>query len=96
MQFLSRPARFPRGAATLALRAGVPLLPAITLSDARQDVVTLGSQLEPARQNGETFEAATTRLTQQLVDFFRPHFRRSPQHWKYLPALPEYIIQEEA
>ena len=94
VRFLSRRARFPRGAATLALRAGVPLLPVITVSDRRRDVVTIGEQLEGERRPGEGFAAAAARLSQSLVDFFRPYFRRRPQHWKYLPALPEYIIGE--
>ncbi|MGI9250077.1 MAG: hypothetical protein ACR2PR_02615 [Pseudohongiellaceae bacterium] len=96
VSFLSRPAQFPRGAASLALLAGVPLLPVITLCKDKQDIVTLGNQLEPTRYPNESREDATTRLSQQLVDFFAPHFRQHPEHWKFLPFLPGYMAAPAA
>jgi predicted LPLAT superfamily acyltransferase len=91
-QFLGRWAWFPRGIAVLALASDVPILPVICFSTGRDNRVEMGKQIEAVRLVGESREAAITRITQRLLDYFVDYFYQYRQQWRYLALLPEYFI----
>ncbi len=96
VDFLQRPACFPRGPALLSLTNRIPMLPVINWFDGDRVQIVLGEQLEPERIRGESLAAASDRLTAALTRFFEPFFRTSPEQWRYLGALPLYFIQPGA
>ncbi len=92
VNFLGRQAQFPKGIALLALASRVPLLPAICYQSGDSHYVELGKQIEPTLMAGESMEAATVRITQQLISFFEYFLLQHPHQWRYLKLLPQYFI----
>lgn len=91
VEFLGRPAFFPKGCATLALANRVPILPTICYQDDKSLKVELGKQIQPIRYKGESLSTAVQRITQDLVRFFEYFFLQYPQQWRYLGHLPSYF-----
>lgn len=95
VQFLDRSAHFPRGAATLALRYGLPLLPIVCYHSAGRHRIALSSQIEPMPVDGETRAECVSRLTQRLADHLQQYVRWAPQQWRFLGSLPSYFVASE-
>lgn len=95
VQFLDRSARFPRGAAALALRYKLPLLPVVCYHSAGRHRIALWSQIEPIPVYGEKRAECVSRLTQQLADHLQQFVRWAPQQWRFLGSLPSYIAATE-
>lgn len=93
VDFLQRPAFFPRGPALLSLTNRIPILPVINWFDGERGQIVLGGQLEPECFHDESLAVAANRLTAALTRFFEPFFRTNPEQWRYLGALPLYFIQ---
>ena len=86
VDFFGAPARFPRGPALLALRAGVPLLPAAArfLPDGRQRV-SIGAPLVLERQG--RLRDDIERVTQTLVRHFEEQIAAAPDQWLVMQAV---------
>jgi predicted LPLAT superfamily acyltransferase len=91
-KFLDRWAWFPKGIAVLALANAVPILPVICYSIGQENRVEIGKQIEAVRLKGESKEAAVSRITQLLIDYFEYFFRQHQEQWRYLAVLPKYFI----
>ena len=80
VDFFGAPARVPRGPALLALRAGVPLLPAAAgfLADGRQRV-TIGAPLDLERRG--RLRDDVERVTKDLVRHFEEQIAAHPDQW---------------
>lgn len=96
VQFLDRRARFPRGAAALALRYKLPLLPVVCYHSAGRHRIVISSQIEPLPAPGESMSESVSCLTQQLVDQLQRYVRWAPQQWRFLGSLPSYFSVPEA
>ena len=96
VDFLHRPAWFPRGPALLSLTNRIPIVPVINWFDGKRGQLVLGHQIEPERAGGEALASAAERISAALVRFFEPFFRTNPEQWRYLGALPLYFIQPGA
>ena len=96
VEFLQRPARFSCGVATLAVVNRVPLLPVVIFASSGYQHIYVASQLEPVTGPEETRSAVITRLTQALVDLLEYFFLRDPAQWRYLSALPQYLMEQQA
>ncbi len=89
VEFFGAPARVPRGPALLALRSGVPLLPAAAgfLADGRQRV-TVGAPLDLERRGG--LRADVERVTRDLVVHFEEQIAAHPDQWLVMqPVWPD-------
>lgn len=80
VEFFGAPARVPRGPALLALRAGVPLLPAAArfLPDGRQRVA-IGAPLDLERRG--RLRDDVERVTGDLVRHLEEHIAAVPDQW---------------
>ncbi len=92
VDFLQRPASFPRGPATLSIVNRVPILPVLCCYGPEGPTVICGQQIEPRHNPPRDREASVRLITQQLVDFFAPHFSQNPAQWRYLECLPDYFL----
>ena len=95
VEFLGRRAQFPRGAASLALRYQVPILPAICCYRRGVHHIVLAQQIEPHVRNEENRSACITRLTQQLIRQLESFVRVYPWQWRFLGSLPSYFAESE-
>lgn len=91
VQFLDRRARFPRGAAALALRYNLPILPIVCYHNAGRHRIAIANQIEPHPGLDETRAECTSRLTQQLSDNLQDFVRWAPRQWRFLSSLPAYF-----
>ncbi|GAB5497908.1 MAG: hypothetical protein PsegKO_02190 [Pseudohongiellaceae bacterium] len=91
VHFLGRRAWFPRGAATLALRNRVPLLPAVNCYRNGQHQLLLAAQIEPGEYRQLEPGRAVQAITQRLVNLLQECLQQSPEQWRYLAALPGYF-----
>jgi len=91
VDFLGRRAWFPRGAATLALRNRVPLLPAVCCWHRGEHQVLLASQIEPEEYRQQDAATAAQAITQRLVMLLEDCVQQFPEQWRYLAALPGYF-----
>lgn len=89
--FLGRPARFPKGPATLAVLGRAPILPVITYFDGEYFQIHIGDLINTTPIDGENPDQSCARITQQLVNFFEPVFLKYPEQWRYLGLLPSYF-----
>lgn len=91
VSFLGRRAWFPRGAATLALRNRVPLLPAVSCWRNGEHQLLLAAQIEPGEYRQLATGRAVQAITQRLVNLLQECLQQSPEQWRYLAALPGYF-----
>jgi len=91
VQFLGRRASFPRGAAALAVRYELPLLPVVCYHSAGKHRVAFSPQIEPLPSHGEGRVECISRLTQQLTNTLQGFVRWAPQQWRFLGSLPSYF-----
>lgn len=91
VHFLSRPAWFPRGPATLAVFNRVPLVPVICVKHSTHNVIYVGTQIEPAGYSGIPKNDHIAHITQLLVNVLERFFIRYPEQWRYLSLLPQYF-----
>ena len=96
VQFLDRSARFPRGAAALAMRYNLPILPIVCYHNAGRHRIAIASQIEPHPELDETRTECVSRLTQQLSNKLQEYVRWAPQQWRFLGSLPAYFAAPEA
>ncbi len=90
VDFLDRAANFPRGAATLALRYQLPLLPVISYFDKGRHHIAIAPQIETTTRRPLDRKGRVAQLTQQLCNFLEGFVRRYPEQWRFLSALPSY------
>ena len=95
IEFLGRRAQFPRGAASLALRYQVPILPAICCYRRGLHHIVLAQQIEPHVSNDEDRSACVARLTRQLTRQLESFVRVYPWQWRFLASLPSYFAESE-
>ncbi len=91
VRFLNRQARFPRGAAALATRYRLPLLPVVFFQQAGRHRIAIAPQIEPAPLFGESNRQCVARLTQELCSTLQHYVGRAPEQWRFLSALPAYF-----
>lgn len=89
--FFGRRAWFPRGAAALALRARVPLLPVISCQQGEHHQLLLSAQIEPDDYRLLQPREAVQAITQRLVSLLEEGLQRYPEQWRYLAALPRFF-----
>ena len=79
--FFGRRTYVPGGAATLAVRTGAPVVPAVLIRkpDLRGFVATIGAPFVPERGRGT--EAEIQALTQQIMTWLEGMIRRHPDQW---------------
>jgi KDO2-lipid IV(A) lauroyltransferase len=82
VDLLGLPARFPAGPAVLSLRAGSPLVPALSWYDADRTHLAILPRLEPPAELG--FRESVQALTQQFADVIGAAVRRHPVDWHML------------
>lgn len=80
MPFFGRPASIPIGPAALALRTGIPLLPACVYRLPDDTYVAEGSPLVIAERTGDD-EADEIRITQELLRRIEGFIRKHPDQW---------------
>lgn len=91
LQFLGRCAWFPRGAATLALRNRVPLLPVVNCFRGGEHQLLLAAQIEPDDYRHHDPARAVQAISQRLVNLLEECLQQFPEQWRYLAALPDYF-----
>ena len=91
VNFLGRQASFPRGAASLALRYRIPILPVISCYRGGKHQLVIGRQIEPGAEQDERLGECITRITQELTDFLQSFVRVYPWQWRFLRSLPGYF-----
>jgi|GEM_PF-413152 len=93
VDFLGRKARFPRGAASLALRFALPILPVISFYREGKHHIAIAPQLEPRADRDESKPTCLTRLSQRLADHLQEFLLRSPEQWRFISTLPAYYTE---
>lgn len=91
VDFLGRPAFFPRGAASLAVLNRVPLLPVICLARGGGNQVLVSRQFEPDYCRRISAPARISAMTQALVALLEACHGELAQ-WRYLSLLPDYFM----
>lgn len=91
VQFLGRRAWFPRGAATLALRNRVPLLPVVSCFRGGEHQLLMAAQIEPGEYRHCDPARAVQGISQRLVNLLEECLQQFPEQWRYLAALPSYF-----
>lgn len=94
--FLGRRAWFPRGAAALALRNRVPILPVISYQQGEHHRLLLSAQIEPDHYRRLPTRAAVQAITQRLVSLLEECLQHYPEQWRYLTALPRFFLEPDA
>ncbi|HEX7096992.1 MAG TPA: hypothetical protein VF183_13985, partial [Acidimicrobiales bacterium] len=79
VEFFGERTRLPAGPATLALRAGAPLLPAAVYFRGRQHLAIVREPLDTTRRGG--LRDDVTRVTQQLAAQLEDLIRIAPEQW---------------
>ena len=79
--FFGRETRVPGGAATLAIRTGAPVVPAVLVRDAtgRSFVAEVGEPI--LTEKGAASEADVQSVMQRIMDFLEAMIRRYPDQW---------------
>jgi KDO2-lipid IV(A) lauroyltransferase len=88
VEFFGEKTTMPAGAATLALRTGAPLLPAVVYSGPGSwHIGVVHEPVETVRTG--TLREDVTRVTQELATIFEHDIRRHPEQWHlYQPNWP--------
>lgn len=81
VRFFGRQTQVPGGAATLALRTGSPIVPAVLVRErsAHSYVAHIGEPIQPARTGDQAGDVQ--RLTQQVMAWLEGMIRRYPDQW---------------
>jgi len=95
VMFLGQKAWFSGGLAALAVSAGVSVVPVVTYKSGNRHCIAVGSVVEPETFALESFDEATIRMTQQLVNWLSGWLLRFPEQWRYLPDLHAYFQPPE-
>lgn len=91
VQFLGRDAWFPRGPATLALLAKVPILPILNFTDGNKNYINVFPQLYPAAYSKSSRHGSAQEITQQLVSYLERAITLYPWQWRFFSALPSFF-----
>ena len=88
LEFFGEKTTLPGGAATLALRSGADLIPAVVYAGpGTWHTCVVGEPLDTTRTG--TFRADVARLTRELATIFEGYIRRRPEQWHlYQPNWP--------
>jgi lauroyl/myristoyl acyltransferase len=87
VEFLGERTTLPAGPATLALRAGVPILPtAVYFTGRPDDHFGLVRPPIEAERSGDRLRADVARITQSLADELEFLIRRAPRQWHMFQA----------
>lgn len=95
LRFLGRRARFPRGAANLAFRCRLPILPVICCFLGGTHRLVIAPQLEPVRLAGESTPACISRLTREIVNLLQSFVQAQPYQWRFLGTLPAFFEDQK-
>ena len=95
VEFFSRPARFVRGPAQLAIAGRARIFPFVCYREGKRDIIYMHPPFLPQVRANETLQQAVARVTQDLVRLAERWIRRHPAQWKYFDMLPAYFSPGE-
>jgi predicted LPLAT superfamily acyltransferase len=95
LDFLGRQARFPKGPASIAVLARVPVLLFISFRKHGRNCIHTPGVIEAAPRPSESFQQAIKRVGQCMANTLQEYLLRFPEQWLYLSKLPSYYAVGE-